>query len=70
MANARHQQLAQYNKPQERQHSRGSDGMEVGMEMAIWLDVPDWLLHGSCGVSSQWIGLGDWLNIGLQLVWY
>jgi hypothetical protein len=44
--------------------------MEVGMEMAIWLDVPDWLLQGSCGVSSAWICLGDWLNIGLQLVWF
>ena len=40
------------------------------MEMAIWLDLPDWLLQGSGGVSSQWVGLGDWLNIGLQFVWY
>lgn len=40
------------------------------MDIAIWLNIPDWLLAGSCVVSEHGFWLGDSLGISLHLIGY
>jgi hypothetical protein len=45
--------------------------MQVGMDIALWLDVPQWLLQvalgGGCG---HWELAWAWLDISLSLTCY
>jgi len=40
------------------------------MDIAIWLNLPDWLLAGQCAITEHGMWLGQGLEISLHLVWY
>lgn len=45
--------------------------MQVGMDIAIWLDLPAWALELVAGNSSgHWQVAWAWLDVSLTLVCY
>ncbi len=44
--------------------------MELGFEVALWIDLPQWLAQvPDCGYC-HWQWLFHWCSISLTLVWY
>ena len=40
------------------------------MTIAIWLNLPDWLLVGQCVISEHAIWLGRGLIVNVSVLWY
>ncbi len=40
------------------------------MDIAVWLNLPDWLMAGQCAMTEHAVWLGQDLVISLNLVWY
>ena len=40
------------------------------MDIAIWLNLPDWLLAGECTMTEHAIWLGHNMVVSVKLLWY